>query len=155
MEGTSGSNAVLPPSTVPQFSPDASALRINIVWFISLVLSLTTVLVGTISLQWLREHESFADLTQREMYAVHHMRYQSLITWHVDKVFATLPLLLQCSLVLFLIGIIDFLNAITAGNWTVAIPVTIVVGFTFLFLIATAMLPSLQALSLYFDFSSK
>ncbi|KAH9475301.1 hypothetical protein JR316_0012412 [Psilocybe cubensis] len=154
LDSTPGSDVVSYPQASQQFSPETSAIRINTVWFISLVLSLTTVLIGTISLQWLREHQSFAELSPREKYAVYHMRYQSLIVWHVDKIFATLPLLLQCSLVLFLIGIIDFLHSITAGNWTVTIPVTIVVGFTFLFLIATAMLPSLQALSLYFDFST-
>ncbi|PPQ91537.1 hypothetical protein CVT25_008805 [Psilocybe cyanescens] len=155
LESPLGSNSSLPSPVQPEFSPDSSSLRVNTLWFISLVLSLTTVLVGTISLQWLREHQSFSELTPREMYAVHHMRYQALISWHVDKIFNTLPLLLQCSLVLFLIGIIDFLHAMTIKNWIVTIPVAVVVGFTMLFLIATAMLPTLQALSLYFDFSSE
>ncbi|KDR82266.1 hypothetical protein GALMADRAFT_22842, partial [Galerina marginata CBS 339.88] len=39
------------------FSPAPSSIRVNILWFISLVLSLTTVLVGIVSLQWLREHQ--------------------------------------------------------------------------------------------------
>ncbi|KDR70460.1 hypothetical protein GALMADRAFT_76084, partial [Galerina marginata CBS 339.88] len=37
-----------------QKSPPASSIRINMFWFISLVLSLTTVLIGIVSLQWLR-----------------------------------------------------------------------------------------------------
>ncbi|KIM35348.1 hypothetical protein M413DRAFT_51356, partial [Hebeloma cylindrosporum] len=40
-----------------QLSPSPSSHRINALWFTSLVLSLTTVLVGIISLQWLREHQ--------------------------------------------------------------------------------------------------
>ncbi|KDR83160.1 hypothetical protein GALMADRAFT_26591, partial [Galerina marginata CBS 339.88] len=35
-------------------TPATSSIRINNFWFISLVLSLATVLVGTISLQWIR-----------------------------------------------------------------------------------------------------
>ncbi|KIM36337.1 hypothetical protein M413DRAFT_33824, partial [Hebeloma cylindrosporum] len=46
-------------SNVPQiqFSPSPSSYRINALWFASLVLSLATVLVGIVSLQWIREHQ--------------------------------------------------------------------------------------------------
>jgi len=35
---------------------DASSIWVNVFWFLSLVLSLTTALVGIVSLQWIRSH---------------------------------------------------------------------------------------------------
>ncbi|KDR71076.1 hypothetical protein GALMADRAFT_75361, partial [Galerina marginata CBS 339.88] len=48
---------VSPIANVPSFSPPPSYIRVNILWFLSLILSLTTVLVGIITLQWLREYQ--------------------------------------------------------------------------------------------------
>ncbi|KAF8968847.1 hypothetical protein BDZ97DRAFT_1967881 [Flammula alnicola] len=45
-----------PPSS-SVFQPSGSVLRMNAVWFLSLTLSLGTVLIGTICLQWIREYE--------------------------------------------------------------------------------------------------
>ncbi|KIM43427.1 hypothetical protein M413DRAFT_68915, partial [Hebeloma cylindrosporum] len=53
--GANGTNASIPLEL--QFSPSPSSYRINTLWFASLVLSLTTVLVGIVSLQWIREHQ--------------------------------------------------------------------------------------------------
>lgn len=139
-----------PPSP---FAPTASSIRVNVFRFISLVLSLTTVLVGIVSLQWLREHQVYSDLSPREKYAVYNMRADGLKKWHVDTIFTSLPLLLRSALVLFLGGIIDFLHAI--GYWAVTIPVAIAISFTLIFLIATTVLPCLQVLLLGIHFSPK
>ncbi|KDR66588.1 hypothetical protein GALMADRAFT_80752, partial [Galerina marginata CBS 339.88] len=57
-------------TSVASFSPSSSSIRVNILWFISLILSLTTVLVGIITLQWLREYQSYPGLTPKESLAV-------------------------------------------------------------------------------------
>lgn len=44
------STATLGPPAPSPFVPAASAIRVNVFWFISLVLSLATVLIGIISL---------------------------------------------------------------------------------------------------------
>ncbi|KDR65164.1 hypothetical protein GALMADRAFT_16929, partial [Galerina marginata CBS 339.88] len=55
LDNTTTPIPVLLSSTGPgSHSPAASSIRINNFWFISLVLSLATVLIGTISLQWIR-----------------------------------------------------------------------------------------------------
>uniref|UniRef100_A0A8H7XNM2 DUF6535 domain-containing protein n=1 Tax=Psilocybe cubensis TaxID=181762 RepID=A0A8H7XNM2_PSICU len=135
------------------FTPAPSAIRVNTFWFLSLVLSLTSVLAGIISLQWLREHLVYADLSPREKYATYYMRADALKKWHVDKIFTAMPLLLQCALVLFLAGIVDFLHSL--GFRQVTVPATVVVGLTLLFLVATTLLPSLQILSLYTHFPGR
>ncbi|KAF9478482.1 hypothetical protein BDN70DRAFT_776691, partial [Pholiota conissans] len=123
----------------------SSSIRINIFWFISLVLSLTTVLVGTIALQWLREHQSYPGFSPKETLAIHHMRSEALEIWHVSRIFAALPLLLQGALVLFLAGLIDFTLRL---GMKLAIPVACIIGLILLFLAATTVLPALQGLLL-------
>ncbi|KAF9484109.1 hypothetical protein BDN70DRAFT_798383, partial [Pholiota conissans] len=90
------------------FAQSPSSVRINVCWFLSLILSLTTVLVGTIALQWLREHQSYPPFSPKESLAILRMRTQSLKAWYVPQIFAGLPLLLQGALILFLAGLIDF-----------------------------------------------
>ncbi|KDR78341.1 hypothetical protein GALMADRAFT_1367350, partial [Galerina marginata CBS 339.88] len=130
-----------------EFSPTASSIRINTFWFVSLVLSLTTVLVGIVSLQWLREHQFYPNyLSPKQTFALFNMRSEGLRNWHVQKVFTLLPLLLQSALVLFLGGMIDFL--LSFGD-IVVIPVGAVIGSTIFFLIATTMLPAIQGFLFY------
>ncbi|KAF8164663.1 hypothetical protein BJ912DRAFT_863622, partial [Pholiota molesta] len=96
--------AVSPASIATPFSQTSSSVRINILWFISLILSLTIVLVGTISLQWLREHQSYPDVSSKEKLAIFHMRAEALDVWFVPQIFSALPVLLQVALALFLGG---------------------------------------------------
>lgn len=140
----SNSNSTAIP-VLQSFSPTPSSVRVNTFWFISLVLSLATVLVGIIALQWLREYQSYStNLTSRDKYALFMMRADGLKTWHVPKIFTTLPLLLQSALILFFGGTIDFLHAI--GRWAVTIPVAVIVDLILTFLVATTLLPWLQML---------
>jgi hypothetical protein len=139
----------LPPSVNPApitnpFSQTSSSVRINVFWFLSLILSLTTVLIGTISLQWLREHQSYPNFSPKEKAAILHMRSTALEAWYVPVIFSTLPLLLQGALILFLAGLIDF--ALPLGRKLI-IPVSVVVGLTLLFLGATTVFPTLQGIS--------
>lgn len=132
----------LPPSLVPvPFSQPSSSVRINIFWFISLVLSLTTVLIGTISLQWLREHQSYPDVSSKEKLAIFHMRSEALNVWCVPQIFSALPVLLQGALALFLVGLIDFV--LPLGR-KLTLPVSVIIGLTLLFLAATTALPTCQ-----------
>ncbi|KDR66600.1 hypothetical protein GALMADRAFT_30567, partial [Galerina marginata CBS 339.88] len=96
-------------ASAASFSPPSSSIRVNILWFLSLILSLTTVLVGIITLQWLREYQSYPGLSPKESLAVFRMRSEGMERWYVWKIFTALPLLLQAALALFLIGVIDFL----------------------------------------------
>ncbi|KIM38092.1 hypothetical protein M413DRAFT_52346, partial [Hebeloma cylindrosporum] len=60
-------------SSEAEFSPSNSVVLVNTLWFLSLMLSLSTVLFGTTSLQWLREHQHYGDpLTPQEAVAIFH-----------------------------------------------------------------------------------
>ena len=127
--------------------PTSANVRINILWFLSLIFSLATVLVGIVSLQWLREHQRpHGDLEPQIAFALHHMHNEALERWYFPQIFTILPLLLQVGLVLFLIGVNDFLWNLNHG---VALPVSIAIGFTLSFLVATTILPTLQNLLVF------
>ncbi|KAF9482242.1 hypothetical protein BDN70DRAFT_775656, partial [Pholiota conissans] len=131
--------------TVSSFTQNPSSIRLNVFWFISLILSLTTVLIGTIALQWLREHQAYPDLSPKQSLAILRMRSESLEAWYVPHIFAALPLLLQAALVLFLAGLIDFTVPLGVN---LSVPIACIIGLVLLFLAATTVIPSFQALSL-------
>ncbi|RXW17253.1 hypothetical protein EST38_g8598 [Candolleomyces aberdarensis] len=74
------------------------------------------------------------------------MQAESLNSWFVPQIFAILPVILQLALVLFLIGLNEFLWNV---NRAIAIWVTVAVGLTLFFLFATTVLPSIQSLLLF------
>jgi len=75
------------------------------------------------------------------------MHAEALKRWYVPQIFAALPLLLQIGLILFLVGLADFLWQL---NHSVTIPVLMAVGATLLFLFVTTVLPTFQVLTLLF-----
>ncbi|KAF9557588.1 hypothetical protein CPC08DRAFT_45786 [Agrocybe pediades] len=140
-------NASSPALASGPFVQDPAAVRINSFWLVSLILSLATVLIGIIALQWLRAHQAYSDLTSKQMFAVYRMRSEGMEKWHVREVFTALPLLLQAALVLFLAGMVDFV--LVLGK-RVYIPVIMVIAFTLLFLLITTVLPTIQGFYFYF-----
>ncbi|KAF9447861.1 hypothetical protein P691DRAFT_760389 [Macrolepiota fuliginosa MF-IS2] len=143
----SGNESVIPLSSIPSPNNEArwlsSAERINICWFLSLTLSLATVLIGILCMQWLREYRHEAALPHVESISLRQMRFEGLVTWKVPDILSSLPLILQIALVLFFVGILDLLWSL---NHRVAIPITIVVGILLIFLFATTLLPTFQLL---------
>jgi len=133
--------------TTPRFTPTHSDIRVNVLWFLSLIFSLATVLVGIIALQWLREHlHPHTDLEPQIAFSLHHLNVESVDRWYLPQIFTALPLLLQLALVLFLVGVIEFLWSL---NSTVAIPIAVAVGLSLSFLLWTTVLPTMQALLLF------
>ena len=144
LEGRANGTDIPTPS---KFTPTPTEIRVNILWFLSLIFSLTTVLIGIISLQWLREYlRPHTDLEPQIALSLHHLNVESLDRWYLPQIFTALPLLLQLALVLFLGGILDFLWSL---NSTVAIPIAVAVGFSLFFLLWTTVLPTTQALLLF------
>ena len=125
----------------PSSKPTPSAIRINVFWFTSLSLSLTTVLLGTTCMQWLREYRRYDPLTYRDSLLLRHMRYDGLIKWKVPVILSLLPTLLQAALVLFFIGTLDLLLRL---NQTVAILVSITIGLPIIFMVGTTIAPAIQ-----------
>ncbi|PPQ74062.1 hypothetical protein CVT26_006943 [Gymnopilus dilepis] len=143
VQGHSDNITLARASASDSFSPAPSSVRINAFWFTSLVLSLTTVLIGIVCLQWIREHKKYpARMAPRDKFAILYMRTEALQQWYVPEIFAALPILLQFALLLFFAGLIDF--TLPFGI-KIFIPVIIAAAVPVVFLFITTVLPSLQA----------
>ncbi|KAK7014454.1 hypothetical protein VNI00_019348, partial [Paramarasmius palmivorus] len=95
---------------VVKFTPNASTIRVNCFWFLSLVFSLTAALFGLLCKQWIREHQR-DPFTQspEEALALRQLRRDSLEKWKVFAFLSALPILLEVALILFFMGILDLL----------------------------------------------
>ncbi|KAI0091501.1 hypothetical protein BDY19DRAFT_930768 [Irpex rosettiformis] len=151
-----GNDTIQITSTSPVSSkPSAFAVRINILWFMSLVFGLASASVGILAKQWLREYSNRTSSSPREAARIRQFRYAGLIRWHIPEIIAFLPVLLQLSLAFFFVGILDLLwqlNTIVAGV------ITFFVSLSLAFLVVTTILPSIakdsphrspQALAVY------
>ncbi len=98
------------------FKPTASAVRVNVLWFLSLILSLTCALSATLMQQWVRRYQ---ELAQRPGAFHRRGRMRAYIFDGMDKfemarAVATMPVLLHLSVFLFFAGLVEFLFPIYA-----------------------------------------
>ncbi|THU90627.1 hypothetical protein K435DRAFT_910771 [Dendrothele bispora CBS 962.96] len=135
-------------STVPafpnpsqqEFTPEFSSIRINILWFLSLILALSSALLSILCKQWLREYcRDTHTKTQMQALVLRQLRYASFQKWHVRTFITCLPLLLELALLLFFAGVLELLWSL---HQTVAALASGVVGCTVVFFFVTAMLPT-------------
>jgi hypothetical protein len=139
----SADTSTFPRTTEPsQFNISSSSLRVNTYWLISLVLSLSSALLGILAKQWLREYLNWGLTSPRDSVRMRQFRYEGLVSWRVSDIVATLPLLLQMSLVLFLVGLIDLLWSI---NVVIASCITVIVSLTLLVAFISVILPFFSA----------
>ncbi|KAJ7645211.1 hypothetical protein DFH06DRAFT_1477055 [Mycena polygramma] len=138
-----GTNFVVPPD--PPFTPSASALICNTLWFISLGLSLACALIATLLDQWARDFLHRTDIRPSPVIRarVFSFLYYGLKRFKMHAVVEIIPLLLHASLLLFFAGLVAFL-----------IPVnTVVMCVTAILLVLIASVYSLLTIlpSLYPD----
>ena len=135
-------NATIPAvaQTTAPFTASGFAVRLNTLWFSSLVCSLLSASLGLLVKQWLREYLAGSSNISRESIRIRQYRYDGMRRWRVPEIILCLPILLQAALLLFFIGLLDLL-------WTlhpiVAGVVTTIVAVSMLFAITTSLLPPL------------
>ncbi|KAF8494193.1 hypothetical protein F5888DRAFT_1568478, partial [Russula emetica] len=101
------------------FSPPKSAVWVNSLWFLSVLISLTCAMLATFVQKWARR---YIKITQPSHYSPHkRARLRAFFSdgvdkWHVSWAIETLPALLHISHFLFLIGILIYL---LTTNYTV------------------------------------
>ncbi|KAJ6574282.1 hypothetical protein B0H19DRAFT_851370, partial [Mycena capillaripes] len=99
---------IVPPTP---FTPQITSLVCNILWFISLWLSLTCALVATLVEQWAREFMHKADMRSSPVIRarVFSYLYYGLKQFQMHTVVQIIPLLLHTSLLFFFAGLVAFL----------------------------------------------
>ncbi|KAJ6501193.1 hypothetical protein C8R47DRAFT_970567, partial [Mycena vitilis] len=104
------------PPAVP-FTPLTSSLVCNVLWFISLGLSLTCALIATLLEQWARDFLHRADMRSAPVVRarVFSFLYYGLKRFKMHTVVEIIPLLLHASLLLFFVGLVAFLLPVNAA----------------------------------------
>jgi hypothetical protein len=126
------------PLPLSDFHPSAVARTVNVLWFSSLILSLFAALFGIFVKQWLNTYSNWADIPDpAEAVLVRNIYRSSLKTWHISEILATLPLLLQLSLLFFVAGLVTYL-------WTL----DIVVAGCLSFLVVAGVIIAMVAIGL-------
>ncbi|KAH9017271.1 hypothetical protein EDB85DRAFT_678763 [Lactarius pseudohatsudake] len=93
------------------FEPTASAVRVNVLWFLSLVFSLTCALSATLMQQWARRYQELAQrrgAPHRRGYVRAYI-FDGLSKFEMARAVATMPMLLHVSVFLFFVGLVEFL----------------------------------------------
>ncbi|KAJ6583325.1 hypothetical protein B0H10DRAFT_884205 [Mycena sp. CBHHK59/15] len=93
------------------FKPPATSLVCNILWFISLGLSLSSALIATLLEQWARDFLHRADLRSATIIRarIFAYLYYGLKRFNMHTVVEIVPLLLHVSLLFFFAGLVAFL----------------------------------------------
>jgi hypothetical protein len=123
------------------FKAPASIVRANVMWFLSLILSLSCALLATLMQQWARRFRFYAQHRggPRKRARIRAYMFEGVKSFGMSKVVETMPFLLHTSVFLFFAGIIEFLLPI---NKVVAFSTLgCVLVFTFIYAILT-LLPS-------------
>ncbi|KAH8991224.1 hypothetical protein EDB92DRAFT_1798399, partial [Lactarius akahatsu] len=98
------------PSTQASFTPSASAVFVNSVWFLSLVLSLTCALIATLLQQWARRYLQMIQRNHAPHVRAHIREYFSrgARRFRIFGLVEALPFLILISVLLFFTGLVVF-----------------------------------------------
>lgn len=131
-------NSTTTSTSPPPFEPPVWAIRVNVLWFTSLLLSLASASFGILVKQWLREYMAIEYTVPQQRLRARQYRYPALAQWKVFEIAAFLPLLLQLSLGLFFAGLCFFTAAVHRSVGRTTTP--LVCAWAFL-LFATTIAP--------------
>jgi hypothetical protein len=125
-----------PPYNDSSFRPTPTAIRVNILWFLSLTLSLICALAATLMQQWARRYMQLA-----EQQSTVHKRARTRSYLHggvqafgLSQVVEAVPALLHVAVFLFFAGLIDFLFSIDRTVGRVILAVLCVFGCIYIML---------------------
>ncbi|KAJ7785295.1 hypothetical protein DFH07DRAFT_726715, partial [Mycena maculata] len=119
------------------FTPPATSIVCNALWFISLGLSLTCALVATLLEQWAHNFLHKADMCSAPVVCarIFSYLYYGLKRFDMHTVVDIIPLLLHASLLLFFAGLVAFLLPINLSMAAVAGAILVIVGAIYSILI--------------------
>ncbi|KAI0260553.1 hypothetical protein BC834DRAFT_846112 [Gloeopeniophorella convolvens] len=126
---------ILPGVTTP-FRPSSSAIRINILCFLSLTLSLTCALASTLLQQWARRYLRLAhdQVAPQKRARIRTYLFNGVQAFRMQQVAEALPVLLHVAVFLFFAGLIELLFSINDTVAHVILPVVAILAGTYLVL---------------------
>ena len=133
--------------------PSRSTIWLNILWFSSLVLSLSSASIGILVKQWLNEFESglSGDSDSEQVAKLRQYRLSNLKNCRVGTIVNAIPVLLQAALALFFAGLLVLLWDL---NHSVAGVTAAFILATGLFIIGTTVAPLIMPRCAYLSSQS-
>ncbi|KAK6969363.1 hypothetical protein R3P38DRAFT_766233 [Favolaschia claudopus] len=130
------------------FVPPTSSLVCNLLWFISLGLSLSCALLATLVEQWARDFKYKTEMRSAPVIRarIFSYLYYGLKRFNMHAVVDIIPLLLHASLILFFIGLVAFLVPV---NKAVMIAVIILLGIVVIAYMTLTVFPLFSRQSPY------
>ncbi|THH00001.1 hypothetical protein EW026_g2452 [Hermanssonia centrifuga] len=128
-------------SVSPAFQVSTSARWMNCLWFLSLILSLSSALFGILAKQWIREYLQWRKdaAPPRENVLLRQLRIEAWEDWEVSAGISTIPALLELAVVLFLVGLVVLVWTL---DTVVAIVITTAVSVVIMVLCTVTVLPA-------------
>ena len=138
----SNGTRLTPPTLNDKFTPPRRAIHVNILWFLSVCLSLACGLAASLVQQWLRR---YIRLTQhpdvpRRRARVRIFLFEGIQAFHVGRVVENISVMLHAAIFLFFTGLVDFLFAI---NHEVAKVIVVVVATLAVVYFILTLLPAI------------
>lgn len=91
------------------FSPDGLVVVVNVFWLFSLSLSLIVAVMAISALQWVRLYLTLPSDSAMRRASLRQRRFEALEPWRVPQIIASLSVILQLALFLFLVGLVVLL----------------------------------------------
>ena len=121
----------------PFSSPSSRDEAVNAFWFTSLALSLATVTIGLLCLQWIQELNKHGENRDSGHYLqCRATREQGFQFWKGKAIISALPLLLILSLITFFAGLLAFIGTF---SWSIVAPIYVILFATSALLLFTTL----------------
>jgi hypothetical protein len=127
----------IPSTPLPSynFSPNASDVRVNAFWFMSLIFSLSAALLATLVQQWVRDYMHVFQRYSNPLKCarLRQYLYEGVEGWYMPRVATSVPGLLHVSLFLFFVGLGDFLLSVYTPVGVATISLITICGLLYIF----------------------
>ena len=138
----SNGQRLTPPIFDDAFTPPRYAIHVNILWFLSLCLSLACGLGATLVKQWLRRYirlTQYPDVPIRRV-RVRMFLFEGIQAFHVSRVVENISVMLHAAIFLFFAGLVEFLFVI---NDEVAEVIVVVISILAAVYVTLTLLPAI------------
>ncbi|CAG7851992.1 SubName: Full=Uncharacterized protein {ECO:0000313/EMBL:CCA76380.1}; Flags: Fragment [Serendipita indica DSM 11827] len=109
-------------SATKEFTPPAFAVRVNSYFFASISCSLVAALGAVLALQWIGSYDVGLNATSAEDRAMQRqLRWEGISNWKMREIISAFPVLLYVALLMFLVGLAEWLWHINRSVATIVI----------------------------------
>lgn len=113
------------------FSPPPNAIRINVLWFSSLLLSLSTAFLAILAKQWVLTFSNDLSLFFKDQARQRQFRHDNARRWKLQAFLSSLPVLLHISLLLFFAGMTEFTHGLNHTVYAVTTSIAAITVFVY------------------------